>query len=213
MKKLISLVLVLAMPLLMACGSTKTVAEAAPTPDPASAQSASVNNQPTGEPRWTPPESENSASVSVSSGDSVAEVTEQPASDSEQAFPKVGVPSSQVLEILGKPDRSELGQNSRHLYNDYQYRGILFKSVEVDMTNDGTVWLINLVAEDTTELEDLKAFVQDWADQISVENGTPGVSQFDNPLSLNYDWRDVSLQLATYPGMTEYHIGFFWKLF
>ena len=213
MKKIISLVLVLAMPLLMACGSTKTVAEAAPTSDPASAQSASVNNQPTGEPRWTPPEPENSASVSVSSGDSVTEVTEQPVSDSEQAFPKVGVPSSQVLEILGKPDRSELGQNSRHLYNDYQYRGILFKSVEVDMTNDGTVWLINLVADEGTDMEQLMTFMQNWADSLQLVHGTPAVSRFDNKTT--YDWPDISLDISRYPevNILDYHIGLIWKLY
>ena len=213
MKKIISLILVLAMPFLMACGSTKTVAAAAGSEAPA------AESQASGQARWTPPADSAAASSlpsaqpaenSAASAEPAVQA-EEPAE--EQPFPDVGGPSTQVLEILGKPDRSELGQNSNHKYYNREFQGIEFESIEVDMTSDGTVWLINLVADETTDQDLLMTFMQNWADALQQTHGTPAVSRFDNKTT--YDWQDISLDISRYPevNILDYHIGLFWKLY
>ena len=197
------------MPFLMACGSTKTVAAAA------SAEVPAAESQASGQARWTPPAE--SAAVPAAPAEQPAEqqtavtVPEAQADVEEQPFPDVGVPSSQVLEILGKPDRSELGQNSNHKYFNREYQGIVFESVEVDMTSDGTVWLINLVADEATDRDLLMSFMQKWADALQLTHGAPAVSRFDNKTT--YDWQDISLDISRYPevNILDYHIGLFWK--
>lgn len=197
------------MPFLMACGSTKTVAAAA------SAEVPAAESQASGHARWTPPAE--SASVPAAPAAQPAEqqaavpAPEAQTDVEEQPFPDVGVPSSQVLEILGKPDRSELGQNSNHKYFNREYQGIVFESIEVDMTSDGTVWLINLVADEATDKDLLMTFMQNWADALQQAHGAPAVSRFDNKTT--YDWQDISLDISRYPevNILDYHIGLFWK--
>ena len=213
MKKFISFFVALAVPLLAACGSSDAAAEAAPSPEPTAA--AAVQPAGCAQPRWSPPEEKPVAA------DAVPAVAEEHAADTpaeadvpqKQAYFHAGVPNKEILEILGKPDRSELGANSRHLYNNCEYNGILFKSIEVDMTNDGTAFLIVLVADGSIDLGEIKAFMQDWADALQTDNGTPGITQMEDPIYVNYDWSNESLQVTQYPNDPDYHIGLVWKLF
>ena len=214
MKKFISFLVALAVPLLAACGSSDAAAEAAPSPEPTAA--AAVQPAESAQPRWSPPEEKPVAD------DAVSAVAEERAADApaeadvpqKQAYFHAGVPNKEILEILGKPDRSELGANSRHLYNNCEYNGILFKSIEVDMTNDGTASLIVLVADESNDQETIKKFMQDWADALSADNGTPGINQMDDPMYIQYDWSDESLDIKVIPSFDlDYHIGLVWKNF
>ena len=211
MKKFISFIVALAVPVLAACGSSDALAEAAPTPEPPPA----AVSQPaeSAQARWSPPEE--TAVLEVAPQPIPEPVQEVPAEEAvqKQAFFHAGVPNKQILEILGKPDRSELGANSRHLYNNCDYNGIQFKSIEVDMTNDGTAFLIVLVVDGSVDMEQIKSFMRDWADALSADNGTAGITQMDSPVYMNYDWSEESLQLAQYPNDPDYHIGLVWKLF
>ena len=213
MKKVISFFVALSVPLLAACGSSRAVAESAPTPEPPP----TAVSQPaeSAQPRWSPPE-EAALMTEAEPQPSPEAVPEAPAEEEtaqEQAYFHAGVPNKEILEILGKPNRSELGANSRHLYNNCEYNGILFKSIEVDMTYDGTAFLIVLVADGSIDQDEIKAFTREWADALTAENGTPGITQMDNPVYMNYDWSEESLQLAQYPNDPDYHIGIVWKLF
>ena len=211
MKKFISFIVALAVPILAACGSSDALADAAPTPEPPPAAA----SQPveSAQPRWSPPEE--TAKAKAEPQPAPEAVQEAPAVEAveKQAFFHAGVPNKEILEILGKPDRSELGANSRHLYNNCEYNGILFKSIEVDMTNEGIAFLIVLVVDGSTDLEQIKSFMQDWADALSAGNGNPGITQMESPVYMNYDWSEESLQLAQYPNDPDYHIGLVWKLF
>ena len=211
MKKFISFIIAIAVPILAACGSSDALADAAPTPEPPPA--AASQPAESAQPRWSPPEE--TAEAKAEPQPAPEAVQEAPAEEAveKQAFFHAGVPNKEILEILGKPDRSELGANSRHLYNNCEYNGILFKSIEVDMTNEGIAFLIVLVVDGSTDLEQIKSFMQDWADALSTGNGNPGITQMDSPVYMNYDWSEESLQLAQYPNDPDYHIGLVWKLF
>ena len=205
MKRIISFLLAMTIPALAACGSSKAAAEAAPT----TITPPTVDSQPaeSAQPRWSPPEETAEEPVQIPETSAQTEETEK------QPFFHTGVPNKEILEILGKPDRSELGANSRHLYNNCEYNGILFKSIEIDITNDGTAFLVVLVADGSIDQEKIKTFMQDWADALQAENGAPGTTKMDDSLYLNYDWSKESLQLAMYPNDPDYHIGLVWKLF
>ena len=212
MKKIISFIVALAVPILAACGSSDAAAEAAPAPEPTAA---AVQPAESAQPRWSPPEEKpvEAEAQPAAADESAAVAPAETDAPQKQAYFHAGVPNKEILEILGKPDRSELGANSRHLYNNCEYNGILFKSIEVDMTNDGTAFLIVLVADGSIDQGEIKAFMQDWADALQADNGTPGITQMDDPIYVNYDWSKESLQVAQYPNDPDYHIGLVWKLF
>lgn len=214
-KQYSSLALALAIPLLAACGSTAASAE---SPNPEQAVVAiSDGSTVTAEPRWSPPAetAAQDAAEAVQTQPAAAQNADSQSADStadEQAFPPVGVSDSEVLAVLGKPSRSELGQNSRHLYYSYDYRGITFSTVEVDRMSDGTVWLINFETDSSVSLETVQAFTEDWVDAVSAVYGTPGVSHADGPVlsRTSYSWRDYTLTLDEYTD-GKFVVGFFYQ--
>lgn len=213
MKKLISFLLALTIPALAACGSSKGAAEAAPTPIPLP----TIDSQPaeSAQPRWSPPAESAEAPAAVPETPVTTPETAEVPEEETQELPFIyaGVTGSEILDILGKPNRSEQGADSKHLYYDYDYNGIRFKTIEVDLTNDGKVWLIVMIVDETeVDREAVEAFTQKWADARQESLGIPAVFRSEDPLSVKYDWMNETLTLDKYPGGTEYHIGSFWKL-
>ena len=211
-KKYLSLVLAFAIPALAACGSAEASAETGPNPE-AAVVAENAGSSATAEPRWSPPTDAESAAEQNQPAVAAEPTTVADAEAKEdQAFPPVGVSDKEVLAVLGKPSRSELGQNSRHLYSNFLYKDILFPSVEVDMMSDGTVWLINFEADSSTDIETVKAFTEDWANAVAESYGTPGVSHTDGPVlsRTSYSWLDYMLTLDEYAD-GKFVIGFFYQ--
>lgn len=200
-KNIVVLILVLSLPVLAACGSAKAEPVQQAKEVPASAQ----------------PQALASAIIPAAPTQELVqqEIPMEPEDPyADQPFLHVGIPAQQVRDMLGEPNKTETGANNHFVYYNYNYRGMEFSSIDVNVSPDGRVYLIVLVADNVTDKSVVQAFTKDWADALSKDNGAAAFSSFDTPsFRDSYDWNEEVLTLDNYDGGTSYHIGIFWKLY